>query len=49
MLKARETGMAQPGDTIVITGGMTNGRSGNTNMIKIETVPTSKVARKKRK
>ncbi len=28
----------QPGDRIVITGGMTNGVSGNTNTIKIETV-----------
>ncbi len=28
----------QPGDKIVITGGLTNGSSGNTNMLKIETV-----------
>ena len=28
----------QPGDRLVITGGQTNGRSGNTNLIKIETV-----------
>ncbi len=28
----------QPGDEIVITGGITNGKSGNTNVIKVETV-----------
>lgn len=28
----------QPGDRLVITGGQTNGRSGNTNLIKIETI-----------
>jgi pyruvate kinase len=38
VLVARTTGMAKTGDTIVITGGMTNGRSGNTNMIKVETL-----------
>lgn len=27
-----------PGDSVVITGGMTNGKSGNTNLIKIETI-----------
>ena len=26
------------GDKIVITGGVTNGKSGNTNLIKVETV-----------
>lgn len=35
---ARATGFAKTGDTIVITGGMTNGRSGNTNLIKVETL-----------
>lgn len=38
VLVARTTGLAKTGDTIVITGGMTNGRSGNTNIIKIETL-----------
>jgi len=28
----------QPGDHIILTGGMTNGTSGNTNIIKIETI-----------
>ena len=28
----------QPGDNIVITGGMVNGLSGNTNLIKVATV-----------
>ena len=37
--KAAEQRMAlQPGDNIVITGGMINGASGNTNLIKIATV-----------
>lgn len=35
---ARATGLADAGDTVVITGGMTNGRSGNSNMIKVETL-----------
>ena len=35
---ARESFGLKPGDKIVITGGMTNGVSGNTNMIKIETI-----------
>ena len=26
------------GDRIVLTGGMTNGKSGNTNLIKVETI-----------
>ncbi len=38
VLVARTTGFAKSGDTIVITGGMTNGRSGNTNLIKVETL-----------
>ena len=28
----------KPGDDIVITGGMTNGMSGNTNLIKVATI-----------
>ena len=28
----------QPGDNVVMTGGITNGVSGNTNLIKVETV-----------
>jgi pyruvate kinase len=28
----------RPGDHMVVTGGMTNGVSGNTNMIKVETI-----------
>ena len=35
---ARQSGLAKKGDTIVITGGMTNGQSGNTNLIKVETL-----------
>ncbi|MCQ2443353.1 MAG: pyruvate kinase [Oscillospiraceae bacterium] len=35
---ARATDFADTGDTIVITGGMTNGASGNTNLIKVETL-----------
>lgn len=33
---AKETGMAGSGDLIVITGGQTNGRSGNTTLIKYD-------------
>lgn len=36
---ARERGFAQPGDRIVITAGMPPGISGNTNLIKVETIP----------
>ncbi len=36
MRVARETGLASKGDTVVITGGITNGRSGNTSLIKYE-------------
>ena len=36
--KAIDTFNLQPGDKLVLTGGMTNGISGNTNIIKIETV-----------
>ena len=35
---AREKLGLQPGDKIVITGGIPNGRSGNTNLIKIEVI-----------
>ena len=35
---AREKLNLQPGDRIVITGGVPNGHSGNTNLIKVETV-----------
>ncbi|MBE6768258.1 MAG: pyruvate kinase [Ruminococcaceae bacterium] len=35
---ARRSGLVQAGDHIVITGGITNGTSGNTNLIKLETV-----------
>lgn len=35
---AKRTGFAVPGDIIVITGGMTNGKSGNTSLIKFENV-----------
>ena len=36
--KAHEQMKLERGDKIVITGGMTNGRSGNTDIIKIETI-----------
>ena len=35
---ARQTGLAGKGDTVVITGGITNGASGNSNLIKVETL-----------
>ena len=35
---ARDSGLVQKGDTIVITGGTPNGKSGNSNLINIETV-----------
>ena len=34
---AREVFSLETGDRILVTGGMTNGRSGNTNLIKVET------------
>lgn len=37
-LNARETFNLNKGDTIVTTGGMTNGTSGNTNLIKIDRI-----------
>ncbi len=38
MQKAKEAGLASKGDVIVITGGQTNGCSGNSNIIKVENV-----------
>ena len=35
---ARDTMHLQPGDNVVMAGGITNGKSGNTNLIKIEAV-----------
>lgn len=35
---ARKSGLALSGDKIVITGGITNGQSGNTSLIKFETI-----------
>ena len=35
---AKRSGLVQKGDTIVITGGTPNGKSGNSNLINIETV-----------
>ena len=35
---AKEVAELQKGDNVVITGGVTNGASGNTNLIKIETI-----------
>ncbi|MBQ9080211.1 MAG: pyruvate kinase [Clostridia bacterium] len=35
---ARRSGLATSGDKIVITGGITNGQSGNTSLIKFETI-----------
>ncbi len=35
---AKRVGQLQPGDAIVITGGVTNGVSGNTNLIKVATI-----------
>ncbi len=35
---AREKFHLQPGDKIVITGGVPNGRPGNTNLIKVEVI-----------
>ena len=36
--KAKEVFHLQPGDRIVITGGLPNAKSGNTNLIKVETI-----------
>ena len=37
-LVARQTGLAKKGETVVITGGIPNGTSGNSNLIKVETM-----------
>ena len=38
MKAANEHMNLSPGAEIVITGGITNGRSGNTNLLKVETI-----------
>ena len=38
MTEAKLSGLGKPGDRIVITGGVTNGHSGNTSLIKLETL-----------
>lgn len=38
VMKAKQSGLCNPGDAIVITGGITNGKSGNTNIIKVEKI-----------
>lgn len=38
VIKAKEAIALEPGDNLVLTGGRMTGKSGNTNMIKIETV-----------
>lgn len=38
VIKAKEAISLEPGDNLVLTGGRMTGKSGNTNMIKIETV-----------
>ena len=35
---AKDTGLVKKGDTIVITGGTPNGKSGNSNLINIERI-----------
>lgn len=35
---AKRSGMVEPGDVIVITGGQVNGQSGNTSLVKFETI-----------
>jgi pyruvate kinase len=36
--KAKEVFSLQSGDAVVLTGGLINGKVGNTNVIKVETV-----------
>jgi pyruvate kinase len=36
--KVKETFSLEAGDNVVVTGGLTNGDSGNTNMIKVEKI-----------
>ena len=38
IVAAKNSGMVKKGDNIVITGGLPNGKSGNTNLIKLETL-----------
>ena len=38
VLAAKKSGLVEKGDRIVVTGGITNGISGNTNLIKLETI-----------
>lgn len=38
LLAAKKSGLTKPGDRVVITGGVINGKSGNTNQIKLETI-----------
>ena len=38
MKKAKEVFSLQSGDAVVLTGGLINGKVGNTNVIKVETV-----------
>ena len=35
---AKNSGLVEKGDTIVITGGTPNGKSGNSNLINVETI-----------
>ena len=35
---AKQSGLVKKGDTIVITGGTPNGKSGNSNLINVETI-----------
>ena len=35
---AKKSGLVEPGDVIVITGGQVNGKSGNTSLVKFETI-----------
>ena len=35
---AKESGLVKKGDTIVLTGGNPNGKSGNSNLINVETI-----------
>ena len=37
-LIAKKSGLVKKGDTIVITGGTPNGKSGNSNLINVETI-----------
>jgi len=38
---AINTGLVEKGDTIVLTGGTPNGKSGNSNLINVETISTT--------